>query len=480
MCRLVCSLVGMVPKPRSTKLHTIHHLSHLQLPVRGQLPSINNRITTHFTTICYVSIAPILAYAHDHPGCHLWKSDLMDAFHHIVMATSDARLLGLTFNSCFYMEMGLTFSGHSTPWLFNLFAKALHWIVQSTTNHPVKHYLDNFFGATPALTPTNHHPLHALALTCQALGLQLAPSKTLWGQTQLKILSIEVNTICQTVSITKKQHDHILDAINHLLSHHSARLLDWQCIAGLLQFVTQVVPHGKAFFWHLYDASKVAHHHPLPLHHILCPAVAKLKWWCATLTAWPGHLLLQLSPLVVEYVWTDALKHGYSAHVGPMEMLSAVWAKEVLWQHHAKDICFHEALAILDTLHVFSAQWTGPCHVILHVDNTNVEYGLWSGCSRNPLTQTLLHKIFGLFPSCTPPPFPGKTQSNPSQSFITATGCLPNAATFIWQGLAESSRQHSHGVPGCYSTFIARQFSHNATAFPTCDLYLTKWACNMT
>ncbi|CDW97774.1 hypothetical protein [Sporisorium scitamineum] len=114
------------------------------------------------------------------------------------MATSDARLLGLTFNSCFYMEMGLTFSGHSTPWLFNLFAKALHWIVQSTTNHPVKHYLDNFFGATPALTPTNHHPLHALALTCQALGLQLAPSKTLWGQTQLKILSIEVNTICQT------------------------------------------------------------------------------------------------------------------------------------------------------------------------------------------------------------------------------------------------------------------------------------------
>ncbi|SPO22535.1 uncharacterized protein UTRI_01213 [Ustilago trichophora] len=472
-CRLVCSPVGTVPKPRSTKLRTIHHLSHPRRPVTGQLPAVNDGIAPHFTAIRYATLAPILSFVRDNPGCRLWKSDLTDAFRHIVTASDDARLLGLSFDGLYYMETGLTFGGRSAPWLFNLFAESLHWVVQSTTNHPVEHYLDDFFGVTPSSAAAGL-PLHALALACRAFGLQLAPSKTSWNQTRLEILGIEVNTIQQTVGITVERRQRILDAINHLLSRQSARLLDWQRIAGLLQFVTQVVPQGKAFLRRLYDTSKAAHRQPLNLRRICRPAAAELRWWRATLQSWPGHSLLQPSPLVVEHVWTDASKRGYGAHWGLMTSPSAVWCKEVPKRHRGKDIRFHEALAVLDALRTFSPLWDGPRLVVIHVDNTNVEYGLRSGRSRDPLTQTLLP-----FSKGSSAPLPSGTRHAPPLSFVAATGCSTAAAAFIWRGLAESSRRRSSGVPGRYAAFIARRFGHNATAYPASDLYLTEWVCDM-
>ncbi|KAJ1597917.1 hypothetical protein NDA14_007430 [Ustilago hordei] len=445
----------------------------------GQLPAVNDGIATHFTAIRYATLASILSFVRDNPGCRLWKSDLTDAFRHVVTALDDARLLGLTFDGLFYMETGLTFGGRSAPWLFNLFAEVLHWVVQSTTSHPVEHYLDDFFGATPS-TATADLPLHALALACHAFGLQLAPSKTSWNQTRLEILGIEVDTIRQTVGITVERRQRILDAIDHLLSRRSAHLLDWQRIAGLLQFVTQVVPHGKAFLRRLYDASKAAHRHPLTLCRISRPAAAELRWWRSTLLAWPGHSLLQLSPLVVEHIWTDASKRGYGAHWGLMDSPSAVWCKEVSKRHRQKDIRFHEALAVLDALRVFSAHWDGPRMVVLHVDNTNVEHGLRSGRSRDPLTQTLLREIVGLsFSRGSHPPLSGQTRHAPPPSFVTATGCSTLATTFIWRGLAESSRRRSSGVPGRYAAFVARRFGYNVAAYPATDLLLTEWVSDM-
>lgn len=216
VCRLICSPVGTVPKPRSTKLQTIHHLLHPRRPAADQLPAINAGITAHFTAIQYATLARILSFVRNNPGCHLWKSDLTDAFRHIVTALDDARLLGLTFDGHFYMETGLTFGGRSTPWLFNLFAEALHWVVQSTTACPIEHYLDDFFGTMPSSAAPGL-PLHALALACSAFGLQLAPSKTSWNQTCLEILGIEIDTIRQTVGITVERRQRILNAIDHLL-----------------------------------------------------------------------------------------------------------------------------------------------------------------------------------------------------------------------------------------------------------------------
>ncbi|CCF53353.1 hypothetical protein NDA11_007692 [Ustilago hordei] len=392
---LVCSPVGTVPKPCSSKLHTIHHLSHPRPPCPKQLLSVNEGITPHFTMIRYASLAKILDFVQEHLGCHLWKSDLTDAFRHVITTLADARLLSFSFDGHFFMETGLTFRGHSSPWIFNLFAEALHWIVQLAMGHPVDHYLDDFFGAVPASTDPGQL-LHVLALACLALGLQLALQKTFWDTTKLEILGIQIDSVQQSVSITSEWCICILEAIDNLLHQCSAHLLDWQRVASLLQFVSQVVPHGKAFLHQLYDAIKTAHRCPLSLWCVSRPAALELRWWRSTLQAWLGHSLLQPSPLFIRHIWTDVSKRGFGAHLGPMHAPEAAFSREVPHCHWSKDICFLEVLAVLEALCTFLPLWSGPHLVVLHVDNTNVKFSLCNGRSHDPLTQTLLREIFGI------------------------------------------------------------------------------------
>ncbi|SPO26927.1 uncharacterized protein UTRI_10674 [Ustilago trichophora] len=473
--QLVCSPVGTVPKPRSTKLRTIHHLSHPRRPLPGQLPAVNNGIAPAFSHIKYASLLPLTEYIRDNVGCLLWKSDLVDAFRHIVVSNGDARLLGFKFNNRYFIETSLTFGGRSSPWLFNLFAEMVHWLVASTTRHQVDHYLDDFFGAVPAGDDPGG-PLHSLALVCAALGLQPSPAKTFSGATRLEVLGIEFDTIQQTVGITPERKERILMALDHLLACQSATLLDWQRIAGLLQFVSQASTPASS-------AAAAATR----------PAVAELRWWRSMLSSWPGLTLLQPSLLVVKHIWTDASKRAYGGHLGTMDNPSSVFSKEVSRRHRSKDIRSLEALAVLEALRIFSKMWSGPCFVVLHVDNTNVEQGLRSGRSRDPLTQTLLRAIFELCFTqqitiqpqrvttrlALPPPGRRIQHTSPPPDFVAASGCSAAAARLIWHGLAASTRSRGADSVNRYQTFILRRFGPNRQALPASGLLLLEWVADM-
>ncbi|SYW86236.1 uncharacterized protein UBRO2_05956 [Ustilago bromivora] len=79
-----------------------------------------------------------------------------------------------------------------------------------------------------------------------------------------------------------------------------------------------------------------------------------------------------------------------------MDSPSAAFTKELSLQHRQKDIHFLEALAILEALCRFSPLWVGPRHVVVHVNNANVEYGLRKGSIHDPQTQALFQAIFAL------------------------------------------------------------------------------------
>ncbi|SAM85451.1 uncharacterized protein UBRO_20913 [Ustilago bromivora] len=64
-------------------------------------------------------------------------------------------------------------------------------------------------------------------------------------------------------------------------------------------------------------------------------------------------------------------------------------------------------------------------------------------------------------------------------AFVAATGCSTLAATYIWRGLAESSRKRSAGVPERYRSFIQNRFGPEVPPFPASDLFLTEWVCDM-
>ncbi|KAJ1029418.1 hypothetical protein NDA13_002667 [Ustilago tritici] len=157
---LIESPIGVVPKPRSTKLHTIHHLSHPCQPMATALPSINTGISPGFIRIWYKGLQDPLAFVSQNPGCFLWKGDLEDAFRHIVTAKRNAHLLGFSYNSICYHENALTFGGSSSPWLFNLVAEFLHWLVAACL--PAN--LQCLYNATCRTLPGKHHltrPAHS-------------------------------------------------------------------------------------------------------------------------------------------------------------------------------------------------------------------------------------------------------------------------------------------------------------------------------
>ncbi|SYW80117.1 uncharacterized protein UBRO2_03385 [Ustilago bromivora] len=169
------------------------------------LPSINASISPGFIRIWYKGLQDLLAFVSQNLGCLLWKGDLEDAFQHVMTAECDMHLLSFSYDGICYCENKLTFGGSSSPWLFNLVAMFLHWLVTAClpTDWPINHYLDDTFSAIPVLHTVHALlPVHTLALAANALGLQLSPKKTFGASTKLEVLGVKIDTVAQTVGIT--------------------------------------------------------------------------------------------------------------------------------------------------------------------------------------------------------------------------------------------------------------------------------------
>ncbi|SPO42276.1 uncharacterized protein PSFLO_07759 [Pseudozyma flocculosa] len=213
--RLVCSPLGVVPKPNSDKRRTIYHL--------------------------------------------LWKADLEDAFRHVITCLADARLMGISFDGEHYKECALAFGGKSSPWLFNLLAEFLHWLAElllqpkAHVASPVSHYLDDFFGATAAGTDP-FRPVALLSLAAEALGFKISAKKTFWNRTRLEVLGVDVDSVAQTASVTPERRARLIALCERMLARGRASLLELQRVAGHLQFVTRPSPFVVEHVWT--DASK--------------------------------------------------------------------------------------------------------------------------------------------------------------------------------------------------------------------------------
>lgn len=65
------------------------------------------------------------------PRSLMIKLDLEVAFCHILVRAEDWPLLGFTWMGNLYYDIVLGFGCCSAPYIFNLFAKVLHWILQN-------------------------------------------------------------------------------------------------------------------------------------------------------------------------------------------------------------------------------------------------------------------------------------------------------------------------------------------------------------
>ncbi len=69
---------------------------------------------------------------------------MKDVFRNNPVAPQYQWLLGFRWGGKFYKETCLSFGLATAPFIFNLFAEALHWLIASFLQWVLCYYLDNF------------------------------------------------------------------------------------------------------------------------------------------------------------------------------------------------------------------------------------------------------------------------------------------------------------------------------------------------
>ena len=97
------------------------------MPKPRQGLSINAAILEAYSTLTYSTVDEILALILlARRGAVILKHNLKDAFQNIPVAITNQRLLGFKWEKIIYTKCCLPFGLATSPFLFNLFAEALH------------------------------------------------------------------------------------------------------------------------------------------------------------------------------------------------------------------------------------------------------------------------------------------------------------------------------------------------------------------
>ena len=189
----VISPLGLVPKHNGGWRH-IHNLSWPP----GY--SVNDTIPDTASAIRYTSIDNVFDLIRTlERSCYIIKRDIKDAFRNIPIAPVDQPLLAFSWEDNIYIEYCLPFSLTTAPFIFNLFAEGLNWLLSAYLPLAlIIHYLDDFIAIFPASAGSFQHVLTAfnnvyIPLT-DALGIPRNDSKDAAG-TLITVLRVKIDTI---------------------------------------------------------------------------------------------------------------------------------------------------------------------------------------------------------------------------------------------------------------------------------------------
>ena len=289
--RFISSPLGLVLKGSTTgnQWQRIHHLSFPP----GK--SVNDNIPPEWGALEYTAFDDAVAMvAAAGQGAILIKRDLADAFRHIPVAPEDYWLLGFTWNQEHWVDCFLPFGLRTAPFLFDLFAKSLHFLVEAAPyirqNFSVIHYLDDFFAAgLPGADPTIYES--RFASICSALGIRIKESKSITGTTA-DFNGIEFDTIMMEARLPPQKLTKAQDLVTTLLKWRKVTLYELQSATGYLAFCAKVIPIGRSFLRHLYDGTA----NPRSGQQQLIPIPAEIRQdlhcWNDFLVKWNGISLI--------------------------------------------------------------------------------------------------------------------------------------------------------------------------------------------
>ena len=89
----------------------------------------------------------------------------------------------------------------STPYIFNQFTSALHWIMATNYAADLIHYLDDFLLAGPPGQPTCSESTETMLRVCERLGIPVALDKLEGPATTIMFLGITIHTTLQQLRL---------------------------------------------------------------------------------------------------------------------------------------------------------------------------------------------------------------------------------------------------------------------------------------
>lgn len=459
------SPLGTVPKKYTSKRRRIHHLSW------PPGTSVNDGIPEEEVNILYDSFAAAVADVQKAgQGCLLGKLDLRDAFRHIPVRPADWHYLGFTWLDRLWYDIVLSFGLSSAPYIFNLFAEALHWIISRHIPAFLRHYLDDFL---PVFRQGTSWELASAALEwIQALGTQLGlsfqESKTEGPATCLTFLGIEIDTLAMEARLPADKLDRLHALLSTWCLRDRCNLRELQELIGLLHFAATVVPFSRAFIRRLIDFSS---HFPsqFSVRHLPRSAHSDILWWYHFVRRWNGVRLITPTRPVL-HVYTDA-----SGTKGLGGILGNKWfSARVPHRFRDRDIQFKELLAVCEAVRRWQADLSGH-HVVFHIDNQAVAVALQELTNRSIPTMALLRDFLGMV-ACLDFSFSASWLSSKENSLADC------ASRFLYAKLFElapyldrqpsSNPRHSPGMISTHSTRVMLPSTsgtawHPALARPT-------------
>ena len=381
--RFISSPHGLVPKPGQTNAwRRIHHLS--SPPGRSD----NDYIPNEWGTLEYATFDEAVAMvAAAGQGATLIKRDLADAFRHIPIAPEDYWLLGFHWGGTYWIDCFLPFGLRTSPFIFDLFAKGLHFLLEAepaiAQSFSILHYLDDFFAAgLPGVSPSIYES--RFANLCMALGLPIKESKSVTGTTA-EYGGIEFDTLAMEARLPQAKLLKAQKLLTTLWPQKTTTLSELQSLIGYLCFCSKVIPIGRSFLRHLYNATTghkskrtTTRGQPIPVTDNMR---LDLRWWRDFLPQWNCITLIHKNRKTI-YLWTDASgTKGQGAYF--TDTLNGdhlvdwehAFSKTISRHHRHKDINYlemHTVLLALQRWHLHFAD----CQLVIHTDNTTVLSGL--------------------------------------------------------------------------------------------------------
>ena len=255
-----CHPIGVVPKKHSSEWRTIYHLSY----PGGD--SINDHIPKDPYSLQYVRVDDAVQILCSlGPGAFMAKTDLKSVFRLMPIHPDDWNLLGIYWQSHYYVDLYFPFGLRSAPFLFNQISDVLEWILKHNYGlRHVIHILDDFFIAEPTKLACLGS-FSTLLKVFMSLRVPTVASKTLGLSQVLEFMGIVLDSNRMEARLPDDKLTRIRQLLDSFANRRSARLVELQSLIGTLQFACKVVVPGRTFLQRMINLTRRAFSR---FHHI--------------------------------------------------------------------------------------------------------------------------------------------------------------------------------------------------------------------